>query len=336
MKQVLSLSFRPRSLDAMVGQEELTASIRGHLKKKRVPQCWMFVGESGAGKTTAGRILGLSLQCTHQTKFGAPCKDCRHNARKFDIFEINASQYTGKQSITDVLDGSDYAPRPGSRARVYILDEVQMLSRAAQNMMLKVFEDCPRTTYFILCTTDPDKIVRTLRRRCGAGTYTVASLKRPGVRILVKRALKHVNSKLDSDALVDALFENEVTSAGMVVNAVEKYTAGEPAEKAAKVEVTTGFDTYSLCRGLIKGLWGDVSKQLKDATPEDARVIRKDVARYLKAILLDDEEISSRATVVAEAIEKLTSLSSREESLQLSATVAVLYQVAKFFNRYHR
>ena len=335
MKQSLALAMRPKTLDRLIGQEELVRAIRGHRKKKRLPQGWMFVGERGCGKTSVARILAVSLQCAHQKSFGNPCKKCYRHRKDFDITEINCSDVTGINELREAVGGSDYEPRPGSRVRVYILDEAQMLSKSAQNLLLKYFEDCPPTTYWIVATTDPNRILATLRRRC-TGTYQLEPLKRPGVKKLVVRGLKFAGSKLDSEPLIDAVLENGVTSSGLVVNAVEKYVAGVKPEKAAQVEVVTNFDTHGLCRCIIKGLWGDATKQLKGATYEDTRTIRNGVAAYLKAILLDEDEISDRANVVADSIEKLTSLSTREESLQLSATVAVLYQLAKFFRKYQR
>lgn len=326
--QVLALSFRPKTLDELVGQEKLAALIRGHHAQGRMPQAWMFIGETGAGKTTIARILALSLQCRHQDAFGCPCRDCLRSWGDFDINEINASDTTTVDELRKAISGSDYVPGPASKVRVYILDEAQRLSSNAQNLLLKYFEDCPKTTFWIVCTTNPQKILPTLQSRCT--TYTVPSLDLKGVRNLVRRALKFVSSDKDSSDLADALCEAQIFSPRKIVNAVEKYVAGASAEDAAKVEVSTEFDTHGLCRSVYRGVWNDVAKQMKKAKPEDARAIRISVAAYLREIMLNDVEFG-RLDHLSEGIHKLSSIAAMEDNLQLSATVATLYDLTRGF-----
>jgi DNA polymerase III subunit gamma/tau len=329
--QVLSLSFRPRVFKDLIGQKTVVHNIRRH-QASRPPNAWLFSGETGCGKTTIARILALALQCRHQKLFGNPCPRCHANAGKFDIIEINASDITGIDDLRNTLQGSDFVPSPGSRCRVYVLDEAQRLSKSAQNLLLKYFEDCPHSTRWIVCTTEPDKILRTLRRRCTA--YTIPSLDLDGTRELVARALTYIKSDLDPEPLADALMEAKITSAGLILNGVEKYAAGSSPEAAAMVELTTEFNTHELCRCICRGAWDDVAKQMRGATADDARVVRAAVAGYMREILLAEPDVSDRTSVVAKAIKDLASLAHMEESLQLSATVAVLYGLCAQFQRY--
>lgn len=336
MSQVLALAMRPSSFDELVGQEKLVGHIRGHFLKGRPPKGWLFAGETGCGKTTIARIMAVSYQCRHAEDFGSPCERCKKSYRlgKFSITEINASDTTTVEALRDTLQGSDAVPSPGSRKRIYILDEAQRLSKPSQNLLLKYFEDCPPTTVFIICTTHPEAIIRPLVRRC-TGTYTVPGLDMEGIRTLVKRGLKFVRSELASSDLVEALWSTGVTSAGLIMNAVEKYSTGTfTAEEAARVEISTDFDTYALCRAVVKGDFEQCMKQMKEAKPEDAKTIRRSVTNYLKGILVDATEFSDRNKIVADSIYDLVSVSPYEDSLQLPFTVAALYRLCSRFSKY--
>jgi DNA polymerase III subunit gamma/tau len=330
-KQVLALQMRPQRLEQLVGQEKLISRIRGHYEQGRMPQAWMFVGQTGSGKTTIARILANAYQCRHQQQFGSPCDQCIRNGYKRDIVEINASDVTGIDDLRNVLQGSNLSPSPGSRKRVFILDEAQRLSKAAQNLLLKYFEDCPESTVFIVCTTEPEKILHTLRRRCMS--YTVRSLDMDGIEKLVKRAMKRIKSERTVSELVEALWSTDITSAGLIVNAVEKYAAGATAEEAAQ-EVTSDFDTTNLNHAIVKGDLEQCMQQLKDAKDEDYRMIRRSVANYLRGIITKETDISDRTTIVANSIFDLIRDTPMEDALQLPHLTAAIYRMCERFARY--
>ena len=332
MSQVLSISYRPKTLSQMVGAEKLAKKIRGHFTNGREPKAWMFIGPTGSGKTTLAYILATSLQCTHQEVFGDPCKDCRRTLLKFDIVDLNTSEKTGKDEIVNATRALNYKPRPGSRRRVFILDEAQRLSESSQNYLLKPFEQCPDTTVWIICTTEPERLLPTLRSRCM--TYEMPVWGIEEIRALVEKAIKKAGGTRNVNDLAEALLEANVRSPRLIVNAVEKYLSDpscEP-EEAAKLEVVS-LNIHNIWRSLVKGDWRGIAQQLRNASPTDATAIRLGMMNLLQTSLLGEETVDGRAGVFAKAIKALATVEGRE---QLSIVSAVLFDLCPEFKRYTR
>ena len=325
--QILSLSFRPKTFNDLVGQEHIVKRIRKHIESGRIPSAWMLSGATGSGKSTIAKILALSLQCPHQKEFGQPCKICRKNRSQFDIIEINAAEASGIDETEGVITGAFYSPKPPSKYRVYIFDEAHGLSPTSQRALLKYFEESPKTTIWIVCTTDPAKIHPTLRRRCLS--YSIPPLDRDGVSSLVQKAIEFSKADKPTEPLVDALCDAGVYSPGLIVMAVEKYLAGEKPRRAAQVLLDSSIDTLAVCRAVINGSWDTVQGIMLKASPEDARAVRASVAGYLKAVLLKSED-GSKAKKAARAIKELSSVS-WEDGVQLAATCAALWKICQYF-----
>lgn len=329
----LSLSARPKSLDGLVGQQKMVERIRGHMASGRALKAWLLTGPKGTGKTTTARILALSYLCIHQKVWGAPCTECRKNKASFDIYEINAAKITGKQEIEEILEGAEYGPRFGAY-RIYILDEAHMMSVAAQNLALKYLEDSPDTTIFILNSTAPHKIIETLQSRCMV--YKLQELRMDDMLALVESLLNKVQSDLPGDRLVDALEERGVRSPRLIAQAVEKYVTGASPEEAAEVEGSDPIDLKSVTRGIVSGDWVSVGTFLKKAQPSDSRAIRLGVLAYLRAILLNEKEISERTSAVSKAITAIVSVQNAEDIVLSAAVVSALYTICAFFAKYKR
>lgn len=336
MKQVLSLSFRPKTFSQMVGADKLIKSIRGHISEGRVPTSWMFTGGTGSGKTTVARILALSLQCTHQSEFGNPCLECRKNKAQFDIVEINASEITRVEDVKEGVTGYNCAPRPGSQRRVYILDECQMMSTNAQNYLLKLLEDCPKSTIWILCTTEPDKIKSTLRSRCVP--YTMSSFQLEDIQSLAKRAINAVGADRSSEDLAEALMVSGIRSPRLILMAVEKYLADPNCtpEEAAMLELSTEIDIQGLNRAIVKGNWRDAAKWLKSCNPEESRSVANVLMVYLHTILVNEVDTNDRNKIVADAIKELGRINLMGGKTSLAMVTAVAYDLTSKFKYYKR
>src|SRR5215213_7921457 len=171
---VLARKYRPRTFGQMVGQEHVVQALSNALEQQRLHHAYLFTGTRGVGKTTVSRILAKSLNCTGTDGQGGitahPCGTCDacrdiDAGRYIDYVELDAASNRGVDEITQLLDQSVYKPVTG-RFKVYMIDEVHMLSNHAFNAMLKSLEEPPDYLKFVLATTDPQKVPPTVLSRC--------------------------------------------------------------------------------------------------------------------------------------------------------------------------
>ena len=167
--QVLARKWRPKDFGSLVGQEHVVRALRHALEQKRLHHAYLFTGTRGVGKTTLARILAKCLNC--ETGITAqPCGKCSacleiDGGRFVDLLEVDAATNTKVDEMRQLLETAQYAPTRG-RFKVYVIDEVHMLSTSAFNAMLKTLEEPPEHLKFILATTDPQKIPVTVLSRC--------------------------------------------------------------------------------------------------------------------------------------------------------------------------
>ena len=171
--QVLARKWRPKRFDQLVGQEHVVRALSNALASGRLHHAYLFTGTRGVGKTTLARILAKCLNCTGGKNAGVtaePCGECAacreiDSGRFVDLIELDAASNTGVDNMREILENAQYAPTTG-RYKVYIIDEVHMLSKNAFNAMLKTLEEPPSHVIFILATTDPQKVPVTVLSRC--------------------------------------------------------------------------------------------------------------------------------------------------------------------------
>lgn len=167
--QVLARKWRPRRFDQLVGQEHVVRALSNALDSGRLHHAYLFTGTRGVGKTTLARILAKCLNCEGGVT-ATPCGECAacreiDGGRFVDLIELDAASNTGVDNMREILENAQYAPTAG-RYKVYIIDEVHMLSKNAFNAMLKTLEEPPGHVIFILATTDPQKVPVTVLSRC--------------------------------------------------------------------------------------------------------------------------------------------------------------------------
>ena len=167
---VLSRKYRPQSLDEIVGQPIIVKSLKSCLNNDKVPHAFLLYGIRGVGKTTIARIIAKCLSCKESVQISNPCGKCQsctafNNNSHLDILEIDAASRTGVDDIREIIDACQYSPVLG-KYKIFIIDEVHMLSKSAFNALLKTLEEPPAHVKFIFATTEVNKIPETILSRC--------------------------------------------------------------------------------------------------------------------------------------------------------------------------
>ena len=161
--------FRPSDLSQVRGQDHIVVTLRNQLMNSRVGHAYLFTGTRGTGKTSIAKIMARAVNCEHPTENG-PCGECDScraiaDGSSLNVFEIDAASNTGVDNVRVIIDGVNYRPTMG-KYKVYIIDEVHMLSDSAFNALLKTLEEPPEWAIFILATTEVHKVPATILSRC--------------------------------------------------------------------------------------------------------------------------------------------------------------------------
>ncbi len=167
---VSARKYRPATFDTVVGQEHITTTLKNAITNNQLAQAFLFCGPRGVGKTTCARILAKTINCTQRTADCEPCNECEsctsfNQSTSFNIYEMDAASNSGVDDMRALVEQVRVPPQ-GSKYKVYIIDEVHMLSQSAFNAFLKTLEEPPPYAIFILATTEKHKIIPTILSRC--------------------------------------------------------------------------------------------------------------------------------------------------------------------------
>lgn len=201
--EVLARKWRPQQFDDVVGQDHVTQTLRNAIETDRLAHAYLFVGPRGIGKTSLARIMAKALNCEHGPTFKPcdKCDACREivAGNSLDVLEIDGASNNGVEQVRDLRDTVKYAPARGPH-KIYIIDEVHMLSVAAFNALLKTLEEPPAHVKFIFATTEPTKVLATIISRCQR-----FDLRRIPIALIMDRLrliAKDEKVKIDDDALL--------------------------------------------------------------------------------------------------------------------------------------
>jgi len=167
--QVLARRLRPQRFDQVVGQEHVTRTLQAAIAAGRVAHAFLFTGPRGVGKTTSARLLAKALNCERGTN-AEPCNECANcreiaEGNAFDVLEIDGASHTQVDKMRELMETAAHRPIK-SRWKIFIIDEVHMLSSHSFNALLKTLEEPPPHVKFIFATTDPHKVLPTVVSRC--------------------------------------------------------------------------------------------------------------------------------------------------------------------------
>ena len=200
---VSARKYRPMSFDSVVGQQALTTTLKNAVKSGKLAHAYLFCGPRGVGKTTCARIFAKAINCEHPTKEGEACNECESckaftEGRSYNIFELDAASNNSVENIKTLMEQTRIPPQIG-RYKVFIIDEVHMLSTAAFNAFLKTLEEPPAHVIFILATTEKHKILPTILSRCQI--YDFERMTVPNIINHLKAVAEKENIQYEEQAL---------------------------------------------------------------------------------------------------------------------------------------
>ncbi|MFP4417311.1 MAG: DNA polymerase III subunit gamma/tau [Chitinispirillaceae bacterium] len=285
---VLARKWRPLTFEDVVGQEHVTSTLKKAIQKNRVAHAYVFTGTRGVGKTTTARILARAMNCENGPT-PEPCGECEScksiiNGSSFDVLEIDGASNNSVEDIRELRDNINYSSM-GGKHRIYVIDEVHMLSKSAFNALLKTLEEPPKNVIFIFATTEPQKIPETIHSRCQRYDFRRISTERIAQHLeqictnesvtfdheaVMLIARKADGSMRDSLSLLDQVYsfcrdnitEKEVRSVLGLVD-LEVYTTimdaivekkPEPLLGAVEETLVRGFDLHEFITGLQEHL----------------------------------------------------------------------------------
>src|SRR6266853_991035 len=328
--QVLARKWRPRTFESLVGQEHVVRALRHALDEKRLHHAYLFAGTRGVGKTTLARILAKSLNC--ETGISSrPCGKCSacveiDAGRFIDLIEVDAATNTKVDEMRQLLENSVYAPTRG-RFKVYVIDEVHMLSTSAFNAMLKTLEEPPEHVKFILATTDPPKIPVTVLSRCLQ--FNLKQMPSRAIAAHLEAILAEEKFPAEAGALrlLAEGARGSMRDALSLLDQAIAYSAGNVTEQAVRAMLGTIDDSflYSILEALARG---DPAAVLAIAEDMRSRSVGFDGALQDLGALLHRVALAQGAPEAVDAEGGL-----RERLLALGRTLApeevqLYYQIA--------
>ena len=286
--QVLARKWRPRTFETLVGQEHVVKALTHALDQNRLHHAYLFTGTRGVGKTTIARILAKALNCETGVT-SKPCGVCSacteiDSGRFVDLIEIDAATNTGIDDMRDLQDNAIYAPTRG-RFKVFVIDEVHMLSKQAFNSMLKTFEEPPEHIKFVLATTAPQSIPITVLSRCLQ--FNLKQMPAALISAHLARVLREekFNAEPAAVKLIAAAARGSMRDALSLLDQAIAYSAGELTEASVRAMLGTVDDSFLFA--IVQALaQGDARAALAVADDMEARNLSFDAALQDLATLL--------------------------------------------------
>ena len=325
--EVLARKYRPSNFEEVVGQSHIIQAITNSIASNKIHQAYIFSGTRGVGKTTLARILSKCLNCLSSDKpVIKPCDSCTvcdeiKTGRHLDFLEIDAASKTGVDDMRELLDTVQYKPSSG-RYKIYLIDEVHMLSTSSFNALLKTLEEPPAHVIFIFATTDPEKIPKTVQSRClqlNLKTINRDNLETHLQNVVNSEKIQHDKNSL---ALISDSAQGSVRDALTLLD--QSIAHGNGALNEADVKALLGTIDDSLVYELIDAVVGgeaekafNIFYKIEELTPEYENVLKHIISFIHKVSLEQVLKNSNKEPVrsIAQSVDK--------EFIQLIYEIAV-------------
>jgi DNA polymerase-3 subunit gamma/tau len=339
--QVFYRKWRPQTLAEIVGQEQVTQTLSNALKSGHVSHAYLFYGPRGTGKTSTGRILAKAVNCLNNGK-GEPCNTCEicqaiTEGRALDVIEIDAASNRGIDEIRDLREKVNYAPNQ-ARHKVYIIDEVHMLTKEAANALLKTLEEPPPQVIFILATTEIHKVLPTIMSRCQR--FDFRRISRADIVSKLTRICDAEGIKIEPEGL-QLIARSATGSLRDAENLLEQLTTYYGTEvQLRQVQALLGITGDERARELVRHIVNnDVSAGVStinsvNSDGVDLRQFNREVVEYLRELLLIKTGSEEAVDLTAEDTAELKDLATKTSLAQILKAIKLFGQLEIGFDNY--
>ncbi|MDP3880269.1 MAG: DNA polymerase III subunit gamma/tau [Dehalococcoidales bacterium] len=339
--QVFYRKWRPQTLAEIVGQEPVTQTLRNALSSGRISHAYLFCGPRGTGKTSTGRILAKAVNCLNNGN-GEPCNTCDlclaiTEARSMDIIEIDAASNTGVDDIRNLREKVNYAPGQ-ARYKVYIIDEVHMLSNSASNALLKTLEEPPPHVIFILATTEAHKILPTIVSRCQRFDFRRLSQSDISSKLTQICATEGIQVETEALRLIARSATGSLRDAENLLQQLTTYYGDEInlQQVQAILGITGDWRTKELVKHIINNEVSAGITTINSVSNDglDLKQFNREVVGYLRALLLVKTGTEDSLDLTAEDIAELKALAAGATLEQVLRAVKLFGELELGFDSY--
>jgi DNA polymerase III subunit gamma/tau len=341
MAQVFYRKWRPQVLGDVVGQDSITRTLLNALSTGHISHAYLFCGPRGTGKTSTARILAKAINCLNNGR-GEPCNDCAMcqaitEARALDVIEIDAASNTSVDDIRGLREKVNYAPSQ-ARYKVYIIDEVHMLSNSAANALLKTLEEPPPHVIFILATTEVHKILATIMSRCQRFDFRRHS--QGNVAMELARVCRGESIKMDAEAM-RLVARSATGSMRDALNLLEQLTTFYGSEVGlAQAQAALGISgdqrvkdlAGHIVNGNIPAGIATINSVNNDGM--DLRQFNRELVEYLRALLLAKTNAGDSIGLTVEDMAEVKALAAKTTLDRIVTATKLFGQLGPRFDNY--